>query len=104
MTAGAPGALGAWRARLVFVKAGALLSAAMVCLGLAYFGLLPLFGGSHPPGTYFGATMLFVGITAAAILGAVEKGYRRATSAPKDEGRRFPRHAVAAERTGVYCP
>ena len=90
LTAGALGALGAWRAKLVFVKAGALLSALMVCLGLAYFGLLPLLGGSHPPGTYFGSTMLFLGLMGGAIVGAVEEGYRRVTSGGTDERHGFP--------------
>lgn len=60
--AAAMGVTGAWRAKLVFIKAGALAPA--VCLGFAYFGWKPLFGGSHPPATYFGATMLFVGLMA----------------------------------------
>ena len=83
------GILGAVCARLVFVKAGLLLAALAIGLGLAYVGWKPLFGGSHPPDTYFGATMLLVGLLGSAMLGAVEESHRRMTRAA-DPGRGFP--------------
>jgi len=89
LTAGALAILGAWRAKLLFVKVGALLSAVMVCLGLAYFGWSPLFGGTHPPGTYFGATMLFLGLINSVIVGTIEESYRRTTGAGAAERRGF---------------
>jgi hypothetical protein len=83
------GIFGAWRCELIFAKVGALASTLAVCLGLAYFGWKPLFGGSHPSETYFGATMLFVGFLGFAILGAVEESYRRITGTA-DVARDFP--------------
>lgn len=79
-TAVAMGILGAWLAKLIFAKAGAVVSAAAVCLGLAYFGWRPLFGGDHPPSTFFGATMLFAGLVGLALVGAIEESHRRMTT------------------------
>src|SRR5688500_18163238 len=81
--------LAATRCRLLLIRVGAVLAAAADCLGLVYFGWRPLFGGHHPPDTYFGTTMLFMGLLAGAILGAVEEGYRRVTR-PPEAGRGFP--------------
>jgi hypothetical protein len=89
LAAAALGILGAVGARLMFVKAGLLLAAVAIGLGLFNFGWKPLFGGSHPPDTYFGATMLLVGLLGAMALGAVEESHRRMTSAA-DPGRAFP--------------
>ena len=83
------GVFGVARAKLVFVKVGLPLAVVAVCLGLAYFGWKPLFGGSHSPGTYFGTAMLFIGLIGSAALGAVEESHRRITSAA-EPGRGFP--------------
>ena len=83
------GLFGVARAKLVFVKLGLPLGVVAICLGLAYFGWKPLFGGSHAPGTYFGTAMLFIGLIGSAALGAVEESHRRITSAA-DPGRGFP--------------
>jgi hypothetical protein len=56
------GAYGATRGMVVYARAGSALSSVAACLGVAYFGYRPFFGGSHTPGTYFGSTVLVVAI------------------------------------------
>ena len=62
--------------RLLAVRLGSLVAAVTVCVGLAYFGWKPLFGGSHDPGIYFGCIMLFLGTLALLLLAAVEQSSR----------------------------
>jgi hypothetical protein len=85
-----------FRSRLVFTKLGFLVSAAMVCLGLAYFGWLPLFGGTHPPETLFGCLVLCLGLFGFCLFGAIEEIWRRVIGTP-DGTRGFPVIALPPE-------
>jgi hypothetical protein len=86
------GLLAIARATLYAVKAGAALSAACICVGFAYFGWYPLFGGQYGFDVYFGCALLFLGLLAAALLAAVEETYRRLTGHARSRDRRaaFP--------------
>jgi hypothetical protein len=57
-------------------KGGVLLSAVAICLGLAYFGWQPLFGGSHSISTYFGSVILFVGGLSMLLFITIDQSYR----------------------------
>ncbi|MEI6235915.1 MAG: hypothetical protein WCT04_22900 [Planctomycetota bacterium] len=45
-------------------RIGSIFSAFAVCVGHAYFGMSPYFGGSHPDATYFGCIMVTFGTIA----------------------------------------
>jgi hypothetical protein len=77
------------RARLIFPRIGFVISAIAVCVRLTYFGWLPLFGGSHPPDTFFGSVILCIGLLGFCLFGAIEEIWRRLTVTPKP-GHGFP--------------
>lgn len=59
------GVFGALRNRTIVGRAGSLFAAFVMCVGFAYFGWRPYFGGTnHTTGTYFGCLMLTFGIYA----------------------------------------
>jgi len=77
----------AFRCWLFAVKCGVLVSCVAICLGLAYFGWIPLFGGSHDVSTYFGSIMLFLGILFTILFIAIDQATRK----PQEENPRgFP--------------
>ena len=77
------------RGRLIFTRIGFLISGVAICVGLAYFGWSPLFGGSHSPDTFFGSVILCVGLLGFCLFGAIEEIWRRLTAEP-DARRGFP--------------
>src|SRR5687767_1570430 len=77
------------RSRLVFTRIGFVISAVAVCVGLAYFGWLPLFGGNHSPATFFGAVILCIGLLGFCLFGAIEEIWRRLIVTP-EAGHGFP--------------
>lgn len=93
------------KVRLYFAKGGMLVSGVAVFLGLANFGWMPLLGGTQYPDTYFGCTMLFMGLLGAALLGGVDEAFQRMEPAPLGErgfpvmiGEQEPRAGRAAPR------
>ena len=56
------GAYGATRKMVIYARVGSALSSIAACLGVAYFGYRPFFGGVHTASTYFGSTVLVVAI------------------------------------------
>jgi hypothetical protein len=74
---------------LILVRVGALLSVGPIGLGLANFGWKPFLGGRQFPDTYFGCTMLCVGILFMALFGSLE-AVRRHLALPKAQPRGFP--------------
>jgi hypothetical protein len=91
------GVVGAWMARLMFAKLGVVLCVAAVCVGLINSGWKPWLGGSYSERTYFGATMLLVGLLGLAIIGAIEESHRRLKSGVEPE-RGFPVMPPGPER------
>jgi len=83
------GVAGVLKARLVFVRVGLVLCVVVVCLGLASFGWKPLFGGTQTMESYFGATMISIGLLCAAIFGAIEEFFRPFTDGDGDQRRGF---------------
>ena len=84
-TAIAMGVISACLCRFWLLRLGSLLSAATICVGMGYFGWLPLLGGSHGAGEYFGCVMLFVGMlfmTLFAALGQMNKAEKRSQGFP----------------------
>jgi hypothetical protein len=77
-----------WRVHLVFARLGCVLAAATVWLGLANHGWRPFFGGSYGNETYFGCTMLVLGVLAFLLFGAIDEVLW--ALAPSDEQRAFP--------------
>jgi hypothetical protein len=78
-----------FRFRLVFTRIGFVISAVAVCVGLAYFGWLPLFGGSYSPDTFFGSVILYLGLLGLCLFATIEEVWLRLTVAP-EAGRGFP--------------
>jgi hypothetical protein len=70
------------RSRLLFTRLGFGLSALIVCVGLAYFGWQPLFGGSHPIDTWGGFVALCLGLFGFCLFGALEEIGRQLAAAP----------------------
>ena len=59
------GVYGVKRATGIFFKIGSVFSALTACVGLAYFGYRPFFGGTqHDVSNYFGCVTLIVSILA----------------------------------------
>jgi hypothetical protein len=85
-----------WRVHLVFSRLGCVLSAATVWLGLANDGWKPFFGGHYGEETYFGCTMLVLGVLAFLLFGAVDEVLW--ALAPSDGHRGFP--VIAKEMDG----
>lgn len=57
------GVCGGTRKINLYARVGSVLSSLSACLGVAYFGYRPFFGGTrHGPGTYFGSTVLVIAI------------------------------------------
>jgi hypothetical protein len=75
--------------RVLMARIGAMISIVPICLGLANFGWLPLFGGTHDPSTYFGCEMLFGGILSMVVFWAIDQRH------PKKSARGFPVDPVA---------
>ena len=72
-----------FRCRLIFARIGFVISAAAICIGLAYFGWQPLSGGSHSVDTYFGSVILCLGLLGFCLFGAIEEIWRRLIARPE---------------------
>jgi len=84
-------------ARIYFVKAGLILAGVSICVGLANFGWEPLFGGKQFADTYFGCTMLALGLLSACLLAGLEELLRR-LSPVQTQHRGFPVIAVTPDK------
>jgi hypothetical protein len=80
----AGGVLACVRSRLVAPRIGFLLSAVVVCVGLANFGWRPLFGGGHTPDVYFGCVLCCLGLLGFCLFAAIEEVWRRFLAGPDD--------------------
>ena len=81
LVAAGTGIAGVVIAKLLFARIGFVFATVCMCVGLAYFGWLPLFGGSHDPGTYYGSVMLLGGMTAFILFAALDQMARQRKAA-----------------------
>jgi len=76
------GIYGAKRGHNPFCRAGSAFSALAACVGLAYFGYRPFFGGTHHDiGTYFGCITLIVSVVAWLLFMAIDGALGKPTQA-----------------------
>jgi hypothetical protein len=67
------GGYGIKRVSGIFFKAGSAFSAFTACVGLAYFGYAPFFGGTdHDVSTFFGSILLILGVLSWLLFMAVD--------------------------------
>ena len=75
------GIFGACQNRQLYFKVASCFLAAGMCLGLAYFGWRPFFGGQHGKATYFGCFML----SSSVILWLINQGISSSLSKLEDQ-------------------